>query len=269
MANSLVKPPKVTVLLGVHNGEASIDKSIESLTRQTLKDVLILVVNDASTDGTKARLAKWAKKLGSKIKIVTNPVNLGLTKSLNKGLAHITSPYTARIDADDWWEPSKLADQVAFMEKHPGYAVVGCAYTNHGAKTVRTIHPAQTDRQIRASIIKRNPFAHSCVLFDTALVKKLGGYDETVRYGQDYDLWLRCYPHGKFHNLKAVLCHRLITGGISIEKQREQMAQAVRTQLKYLRLYRLPLTNYRYVFEPFVLSRLPRFITNLKRKITN
>ncbi|MEK9174317.1 MAG: hypothetical protein AAB845_03595, partial [Patescibacteria group bacterium] len=107
----------------------------------------------------------------------------------------------------------------------------------------------------------------STVLFRTEFVKALGGYDSNVRYGQDYDLWLRLLPKTCFANLPAFLCHRNAMDTLSSQKQREQMLQCVKTQLKYLRSYRRSLLEYRFILEPLLVALTPAWLRSLKREL--
>ncbi|HSX41730.1 MAG TPA: glycosyltransferase [Candidatus Saccharimonadales bacterium] len=257
----------VAVLIAVHNSQKTLDRCFESLTAQTYKNFTVICVNDASTDATTGALEKWQKKLGSRLKVITNPQNIGLTKSLNLGLKAITARFTARIDGDDWWHPDKLALQLDFLKTHPDYQVIGCNYVNIGATGQQEIITNETDAAIRQNFLKRNQLAHSCVVFDTKFVKKLGGYDENVRYGQDYDLWLRCLPKTKFYNLQQTLCYRHVGSGISVEKQREQMLQGIKIQTKYIRTHSLPLSNYLYTLELWAIVLMPEPIKKLKRRL--
>lgn len=259
--------PRVAVLIGVHNGSGTIDRCLESIVAQTYRNWVIVCVNDASTDATARHLSRWKRRLGSRLRVIRNRVNLGLTASLNLGLAAISEKYTARIDADDWWHPEKLMKQVAFLEQQPEYGVVGCHYRNIGPRGERIVRLWETDSEIRRGIIKRNPFAHSCVVFRTALVQSLGGYDATIRYAQDYDLWWRCWPKTKFANLPEVLCSRSVGQGISVAKQRQQMLQGVRTQRRYIQAYRLPHWYFLYSLELLVVALTPAFLRELKRKV--
>lgn len=259
--------PVVSVLIGVHNGEATLDRCLTSVAEQSYRSWQIVIVNDASTDGTRALLGRWKRRLGTKLQVLRNAQNLGLTKSLNAGLTTITTRYVARIDADDWWRTDKLAKQLAFLRTHPAYGVIGCNYLNVGARGEKTVTLWETDEEIRRSMIQRNPFAHSCVVFRTQLVRSLGGYDTTIRYAQDYDLWWRCRPRTKFYNLQETLCVRSVGQGISVAKQRHQMLQGVRTQLKYIRAYHLPLWYYLYTLELLAIALTPAFIRELKRKV--
>lgn len=258
----------VSVLIPVYNSEETLDHCLESVFGQTYTDLRVVCVDDASTDATAAKLRGWQSKVGSeKLMIIRNEENLGVTRSLNRGLAAIGTRYTARIDADDWWDTSKTQKQVEFLRKNQDHAIVGCNYENiHGAIRRRMRMP-ETDWNIKQQLIKRNPFAHSCVLFETRLIKEIGGYDERVRYGSDYDLFMRMAPYTRFHNLQEFLCFRTIReAGISIKKQKEQMLQGVRSKIKFIRRYRLPAWNYIYLSELLAVAYCPKIVRDLKRK---
>jgi len=117
-----MKEPKVTVLMPVYNGEKYLNEAIDSILGQTFKDFKFLIINDGSTDGT-ADILKSYKD--SRIKVTNNEKNIGLTKSLNKGLKMAKSEYIARMDADDISLPTRLQKQVEFMDSHPKVGVCG------------------------------------------------------------------------------------------------------------------------------------------------
>ncbi len=256
----------LTVLLAVHNGEKTLDRALDSLKKQTVQNFLICCINDASSDGTAGILDTWQQFFGEdRFHILTNMENMGLTRSLNAGLSAVTTPLTARLDADDWWHKTKIEHQLNYLRQHPETGLLGTNYVNITKRTTRSILCLEDDASIRKRILKRNPFAHSCIVFETALVKRLGGYDERVRYGQDYDLWLRMLPHTKMHNLQEFLCFRNAEGGISQEKQNAQMKQCIRTQLKYLKMYRRPFWEYTAILEPLLVILVPECIKKYKR----
>lgn len=258
---------KCAVLISLYNAERTLDRTFESLLAQTFQDFRIVAIDDASSDDTGNRLRRWQSRFGEpRFTIIRNESNLGLTRSLNAGLAAISEPYTARIDADDWWHPEKLEKQTGYLDVHNDCGIVGTWYENISSHGSKRIIVSETDAEIRKTIFKQNPFAHSSVMFRTALVRRLGGYDETVRYGQDYDLWLRLLPETAFANLPEVLCFRITEDTLTARRQREQMVQCVKTQLKYLRRYARPLTEYRYILEPLAVASAPEWLRTLKRK---
>lgn len=260
---------KCAILISLYNSEKTLNKMFESLQTQTLQDFRIVAVNDCSKDSTLELLKKWQVFFGEKrFLLINNEQNIGLTKSLNKGLSKIIEPYTARIDADDWWDTKKLEKQVNYLEQHSQYGIVGTWYQNISLKRSKKITPPVTNADIQKNIFKRNPLAHSCVVFRTDLIKEAGLYNENIRYGQDYDLWLRLMPKTSFANIPEFLCFRnsegtLTSGG---KNQREQMLQCVKTQLKYLKLYHRSVTEYGFIIEPLLTALAPGWLRTLKRK---
>ena len=117
-----MKKPKVTVLMSVYNGERYLHESIESILNQTFKDFGFLIINDGSTDNTPKILKSYKDQ---RIKIISNKNNLGLTKSLNKGIKLAKGEYIARQDVDDVSLSERLEKQVKFLNSYPSYAAVG------------------------------------------------------------------------------------------------------------------------------------------------
>lgn len=259
-----LKIPTVSVLISVHNGAATLDRCFESLKNQSFQDFNIICVNDGSKDESWSILMRWQEKFSDRLHLISQKKNRGLTYSLNQGLKEISAPFTARIDADDWWDPEKLEKQVSFLKNHPKTGLLGTAYVNVYPRHKKTICPPQKNSNIKDKIFGYNPFAHSTVIFKTALVQKLGGYDEEVYYGQDYDLWLRLLPYTEFANLPDTLCFRTADVGISREKQRDQIWQYMKTQWKYIRLYHYPLKTYTNFLRPLIVLMTPDWLKKIK-----
>lgn len=258
---------KCAVLLPVYNNAPTLERTLESLQQQTCQDFRVIALDDGSTDETLPRLKEWQERFGQeRFTLLANAENIGLTRTLNLGLEAITETYTARIDADDWWHPEKLAKQVAFLDTHPGHGIVGTWYENHGRHGIRQVRPPVADATIRSTIFKRNPFAHSAIIFRTELVKRVGGYDPRWRYGQDYELWFRLLPHVQMANISEYLCYRSADDTLTARKQRAQMLLCVKTQLRYLKLYRRPWHEYRFILEPLAVSLAPEWLRTLKRR---
>lgn len=267
-----MKKADVTIVMPVYNAEKTMDRTFESILAQTYDGWKIVCVEDVSKDNTLSQLKEWQKKIGAdRFTLVANQENSGVTKSTNTGLETVDTPYAARLDADDWWMPTKLEKQLAFLKKNPDYKVIGCNYINvtvtpKGPIEKKIVLP-EDDAALRRDIIKANPFAHSCVVYDMALVRELGFYDPQVRYGQDYDLFLRMYPHTQYYNIQEFLCYRAVEPeGISVKFQKGQMLQAVKTKRKYIKYYGLSPINYIYLIELWVVAYTPRFVRDLKRR---
>jgi glycosyltransferase involved in cell wall biosynthesis len=248
----------ISILLSVHNGAHDLPKTLESIIQQTYSNWELIAVDDASSDETGAILKSAQKRFPGKVRVLINTPNLGLTRSLVRAEEAAKGEFLARLDSGDTYDARKLEKQRAFLVDHPEHGVVGCAYVNHSENGghARTYHPSETDTEIRKTILKRNPFAHSAVLLRRSIYQRAGGYNPAIRYAQDYDLWFRLLQHGKAANLSEVLCFRTINpGSISYQKQKEQMRQCLATRWKYMNK-RNPL-HYLYLLEPLGVALTP------------
>ena len=262
---------RVATILAIHNGAATLDSCLQSMTDQTRPSDEVIVIDDASTDSTPQILAKWQSKLP--LTMLTNEKNLGLTKSLNRGIAATRADYIARIDADDVWHAEKLKKQLVFLEQHPEVGVVGTWYWNqlvntvNTARTVNTVKLPVKDQAIKRGMWWRNPFGHSCVVIQRAVLEKVGGYDATLRYAQDRDLWFKLLPHTKFANLPEYLVTRTVAR-TNHQKQRVQMQTNIQLILNYAKLYNPSPLAYLGLIEP-TLIYLFRSIQPRQKSLTN
>jgi hypothetical protein len=197
--------PTVSVLMAVYNGEAWLREAIDSILGQTFTDLEFVIVDDGSTDGSADIIASYRDP---RIRSIRNARNSGLTRSLNLGLAECRGALVARQDADDVSEPSRLAEQVAYLEAHPDVAVVGTWYTKIGPDgEVLGTRPLPTlPLEIQWAMLFHCPLIHSGVLFRReVLARETGFYDERFSYAQDYDLWSRVADRLPVANVPAYL----------------------------------------------------------------
>lgn len=198
--------PLISIILPTYNGAHTISQAISSVLAQTYHDWELVIISDGSTDGTKAIVESYSKA-EPRIIFVTNEHNMGIQKTLNKGVGFARGEYIARIDDDDEWvDPLKLSAQVAFFEKNPGYVLVGTnavVADENGTSLSVNIMP-KTDKDIRSKILSKNCFSHSTILIKRDVIKKIGGYSEKKEnlHAEDYDLWLKAGIEGKMANLE-------------------------------------------------------------------
>ncbi len=119
-------PNRVSVVMAVHNGEKYLRQAVESILAQTFMDFEFIIVNDGSNDSTDSILGEFASR-DKRIIIVQNGKNIGLTRSLNRGLELAHGQLIARMDVDDISFPQRLEAQVDFMESHPEIGILGTA----------------------------------------------------------------------------------------------------------------------------------------------
>lgn len=225
--------PRVSILMAVYNGAGHLPAAIESILSQTFSDFEFLIVDDGSTDGTPAILAEYTAR-DSRIVVTTNARNLGLTRSLNVGLAQCRGEFVARQDADDLSDPGRLAAQVAHLDAHPRLLLLGTRYRAfRNEDDPGRVYPIPVgEREVAAALVQDNAFGHGTVMFRRAPELR---YDETFAVAQDYDLFARLALNGPVDNLEQVLYHwRVHPGAVSARRREEQRAVRLAVSNAYI-----------------------------------
>jgi glycosyltransferase involved in cell wall biosynthesis len=207
----------VEVLLPVFNGAMTITKAVESLQRQTITSLRIIVVNDGSTDQTPEVLAALAAR-DSRISVLTQP-NAGTVDALNAGLRLCKAEFIARQDADDVSHPSRLAVELAYLGTHRECVAVSGAvkHIDEQGRFLGTIQTfPQPDRADPHWAPSREPYLmHPFLMLRRAELQAIGGYRH-VYYSEDTDLCWRLQELGAMHNLDMPLGeYRMHTGSVS------------------------------------------------------
>lgn len=227
--------PKVTVLMAVHNGMPYLSEAVDSILGQSFRDFEFLVIDDASTDGSLDLLHKYSDK---RIRIISNMNQLELARSLNLGIDSASGDYIARMDHDDISLPTRLAEQVRFLDTHSEIDVVGTDARTIGAIEQVWSYPKDDDG-IRSEFIFNSALVHSSVMIRNSTFKhyKLR-YDPEFKRAQDYELWTRSALYLRFANLnKELVRYRIHENQIGNKQavQQQKMAKKIRDrELLYL-----------------------------------
>ncbi len=115
----------VSIIVPVYNAVKYIETTIDMVSRQTYKDWELILVDDASTDGSADLIEKLVASQGKRVRLIRKSVNEGAAAARNTGIDASAGRYIAFLDADDVWMPDKLQKQIAFMEK------TGAAFSFH------------------------------------------------------------------------------------------------------------------------------------------
>lgn len=233
------RPPRVTVLMSVHDGERYLREAVDSVLRQTLTDFEFLIVDDASGDGSVSLVESFADP---RIRLVRNPENLGLAASLNRGIDLARGAYIARMDFDDVSLPGRLAAQAAFLEARPHVSACGSWVELIGERAGHVWrYPTEPDA-IRCRLLFESPLAHPSVMIRKAHLDETGlRYDPAFRRAQDYDLWVRAVPRLILSNVPEVLMRYRIHPGQAGERNfREQQEFAGRVRRAQLERLGIP-----------------------------
>ncbi len=208
--------PTVSVIMAVYNGSSYVGAAIDSILAQTFADFELIVVDDGSTDAT----AQILESIGDPRLRLVRQDNQGLAASLNHAISLARGKYLARHDHDDVSLPQRFAKQVAFLDAHPDYALlgthtviwVGDQPTDRGHR-----HPAD-DPALRFQLLFDSYFVHGSVMMRRDAVVALGGYtlDRSRQPPEDYELWSRIVRQHKVANLaEPLLIYREVPSSIS------------------------------------------------------
>jgi glycosyltransferase involved in cell wall biosynthesis len=200
--------PPLTVLMAFHNDAPFIASAIDSVLNQTYGDFEFLLVNDASTDGSRDIVARYTDP---RMRILDNPTNLRLAGSLNRGLDEARGAIVARLDANDIARLDRFEKQMRFLHDHPEIALVGGQYevidTQGRLLSRAAVSRPFTELGVHWYLLFDSPFVHSMVMFRKSVAVEAGKYSPGFDWApsEDADLWARIAVNHRMINLRDVL----------------------------------------------------------------
>lgn len=201
-------PPRVSILLPVKDAQGTIAQAVESVLRQTVNALELVVVDDGSTDDTPRILAQLACT-DPRITVARGE-GAGLCAALQRGLTLCTAPFVARMDGDDEAFPERLERSLAALEANPALWAVGTQVeifredippSPNMQAYARWLNGLTTPEALFRDRLVESPLCHPSVTLRRQALQSLGGYRDGP-FPEDYDLWLRILDAGG--KLKAV-----------------------------------------------------------------
>ena len=230
-------PPRVTVLMAVYNGQDHVRQAVEGILAQTFSDFEFIIVDDGSTDETSRELDAFTD---SRIVRLKHESNRGLIAALNTGLAAARGEFVARQDADDFSYPGRLQAQVNFLEARSDVAVVGTDTVfegwEGGGRTNRIVE--RDPLRLAWILLFYCPLTHSSIMFRTAVIQELGGYNGDDVHAEDFGLWARAARSSRVATVTGTHVLRRRPPGSITERWSVEMGRAAR---------RVSLQNLRWV----------------------
>ncbi|HAA12035.1 MAG TPA: glycosyl transferase family 2 [Cytophagales bacterium] len=192
---------RVSVLLSVRNGADTLPRALDSILAQTFTDWRAVIVNDGSTDDTLSVLETYQKQ-DARFGVLDRPAE-GLVAALNAGLSHCTGEFIARMDADDYCYPERLARQLAFLYEHPEIDIVSSRVRHVGdpiaqqgyAEHVAWLNTLISHKQHSQQRFVDQPLANPSATLRQAVFNSVGSY-RSGDFPEDYEFWLRCLHAG-------------------------------------------------------------------------
>lgn len=216
ISTSELVPPLVSVVMPAYNVALYIAEAIQSVLGQDYPNIELIVVDDGSSDGT----AQVAEQFGDRVRVLRQE-NAGPAAARNRGIREARADYIAFIDADDIWVGDKLTLQVQHLQSHPEIGVVfGEELPWHvqpdGTFSVLP-QPTNLDKPPTLDMalsgwIYKDLLLGSAISIITAMIRRsvvetVGGLDETLRMGEDYDFWIRVSRHYQIHRFDRTLAY--------------------------------------------------------------
>jgi glycosyltransferase involved in cell wall biosynthesis len=210
----------VSVVVPAFNAARDIGEALGSIFRQTFSDFEVIVVDDGSPDALE--MDRSIAPFRDRIHYIRHQVNRGAAAARNTGLRAARGSIVAFLDADDLWAPDFLRRQVWYLDAHRDCALVYCDARISGESPLagrRFMETAPSDGEVtlRSLITQECNIPLSTVVMHRQPIDAVGCFDESIRRGQDYDLWLRLAAAGvPMRYQRLVLTERRVrTTGLS------------------------------------------------------
>ena len=262
---------KVSVIMGIYNmsmeDESVVKMAVDSILNQTYKDFEFIICDDGSSDNT-YKFIKKITKHDNRVIVIKNDKNRGLAYSLNHCLSIAKGKYIARMDADDISLPTRLEEEIKFLDKNLEYALVGCNVSFINDSNTVWKERILAEKPTSKSFLFTSPFVHPTVIMRRSVLDLLNGYrvEKITRRAEDYDLFMRMYAKGyKGYNMQKSLYY--FRENDNAYKRRAYKYRLDELQIRYQGFKKLGLMPKAlpYVIKPMVVGLIPQRILAILR----
>lgn len=221
--------PAVSVIMAAYNGAALIGETIASLKAQTFTDFEVVIVDDRSTDNTRNLLRAIDDP---RFRVIESAVNQGPVRTRNLAVAEARGRYLAALDQDDLCAPTRLAEQVRWLDANPDAVLVASAtdVLVDGAIRASTLPPVTTPALVDWMLWISNPLVWSSVMIRGDAARRLDPFTRPeLLYAEDFDLYHRLRAFGRIARIdQPLLTYRSHSGGASQRFTETMLASASR-----------------------------------------
>lgn len=194
--------PQVSVIIPAHNYGKYLKRALRSVLSQQFTDYEIIVVNDGSTDDTAEALVEFNNH--PKIKIITHTENQGLVRSCHEAIQVSTGEYIIRLDADDYFDENALSVLSNILDINPE---IGLVYPDYFliSEEGNVSDYVRLPKVGKEAILLDLPANGAGTMFRRSCYDAVGGYDLSLRWQDDYDLWLKFIKYFQIYNVNLPL----------------------------------------------------------------
>lgn len=246
---------KVSVVMALHNAKIEIlKKSINSILNQTYSDYEFIIIDDINSQECISYLNSIAQQ-DKRVILLRNKKNIGLTKSLIKGISISKGEYIARQDADDFSYKERFKAQIDYLDNNPKTSILGTWYLEKTDYGYSKLNANENDHfKLKNKLYFSNPICHSSSMFIKSFYKEAQGYNPNYATCQDLDLWFKLIKIGRIAIIEKTLVERnLVDTSISLSfKSYLQVYNAFMIRIKNLIKYDFSLKLFFVVILGFI-----------------
>ena len=190
----------VSICIPAYNARTYLPQALESVRAQTFSDWELIVTEDGSDDGTEGLVLEFAKSVSQPVRFHRHEKNKGLPATRNSGISEARGDYIALLDADDYWAAEHLADLMA-KRAETGADVVHSGSILFDSDSGQTLEIRAPTADVihdfpRSLFVADYIIQPASVVLSKELWTRVGGFDESFRYVEDREMWLRCARAG-------------------------------------------------------------------------
>ncbi|CAN5331668.1 hypothetical protein BH23BAC3_BH23BAC3_32640 [soil metagenome] len=220
--------PKLTVLMPVYNAEKYLREALESILEQTFADFEFLIIDDYSTDNSIDIVNSYKD---NRIRLVRNVQNMGISKTLNKGIELASSDLIARMDADDISLPERLNKQYNYLQEHPDCSMVSSNVEVISENGERLYLYQRESKLFYYNLTFYCWIYHPSVMYRRQPIQDVGMYPPTL--SEDFHLWSKLIRKYSFYNMQEILIkYRMTKESVSNSVYAEEYRAAAKKQIK-------------------------------------
>ncbi|MBM3567496.1 MAG: glycosyltransferase [Alphaproteobacteria bacterium] len=221
--------PTVTIYIVNHNYGRFLEQAIESVLGQTFRDFELLIIDDGSTDDSRAVIDRYVGRPGV---MAIHQHNQGLNVTNNIALRASAGRYLMRLDADDWLDSHALGVLVGTLDRHPEIGLVFPDY--YLADETGAVQSVVRRHDFTQVTLLDQPAHGACTMIRRECLEAIDGYDEQFRCQDGYDLWVRFISRFGVRNVNLPLFYYRQHGS-SLTRNEERIL-ATRSQIVEKRL---------------------------------
>ena len=199
----------VSVVVVTYNSSEYIIEALESVKAQTYQNIELIISDDGSKDDTVGLCKQWLQKNSGRFdnsELMTSQINTGNTANYNRGWKHAKGEWIKNLDGDDRLLPNCISDYVVFVSNHPKADMVFAKMNSFNSEGRYEFERNRNMGGILINRLSRWEFEIAVYLYNTinsptTFIKrssflKLGGYDESYKYIEDWPMWMRMVNEG-------------------------------------------------------------------------